>query len=120
MSTIITSGATVLTPELILLFEDESEAGTLVHPKLGTSNPDVTLRRAAAPTGKLRLLFLTAEEAQSARDAHMAAAVFTIVTDEVTWLPSSYVPNGSIRRVQQNDDRDRWVLEVDYQEVSGD
>ena len=108
--------ATVV-PGLVMLFEDEAEAGAILHPILGREYPDVTLRPASAASGVLRLFFLTHEEAAAARRFHMAAAVFSLASDTMPWLPARYVAHGQLRRVQQEQQSARWIVEIGYQEV---
>lgn len=118
MSTTIgrTTDATTITPALVLGgWESADEPQTIVHPILGSENVAVTLRPAAPRTGQLRLLFMDSASADAARVFHRAAAVFTAVSD-LPWVPSAYVPNGPIRPAQQ-ENRERWILEVPYQEL---
>ena len=108
--------AVTITPERVMLFEDDVEAGTLIHEKPGAEYPDATLRPALSPTGTMRLFFLTAADATAAREFHRAAASFTASSVSMPWLPARYVPR-TIRRVQQDRNPARWVLEVTYREL---
>lgn len=116
MPSAITSGNTVIVPDLIMLFTDEVDAGNIVHPVISGSTPDVTLRPSSVSTGTLRMFFMNEADCAVARDAHMQPAVFSITSEDMPWLPSAYIPNGKIRRIQQENPK-RWMLEVDYQEV---
>ena len=119
MATVISRSidATTVVPDQVHIFEDDVTPGTVVHDVIGLTYPEVTLRPAKSPTGVLKLFFLTHEAAQLARVFHMTAATFSIVSETMPWLPSRYVPQRSIRRVQQVENPRRWVLEVGYREL---
>lgn len=107
---------TTITPTLVLGgWETEDEPQTIVTPILGSESVAVSLRPAAPSTGRLQLLFWDYASADAARIFHRAAAIFTTDRD-LPWLPAAYVPNGPIRKVQQ-DSRARWVLEVPFVEL---
>jgi hypothetical protein len=119
MTTIISrsTDAVTFTPDLVFPFEAEDEPGTVVQPILGSDRVDITLRPATASAGTIRMLFLTFADAEAARLMMRAAAVFLIASD-LPWLPSGFVPAGSIRRAQQDPQLQRWILDVPYREVS--
>jgi hypothetical protein len=119
MATVISrsTDAATVTPALVMPFEGEDEAGTVVHRIPGREFPDVTLAPALGSGGTLRLFFLTFADAEAARGFHRAAATFTIASDQ-EWLPAAYVPQGRIRRAQQAENLRRWVLEVPYEEIA--
>ncbi len=113
----ITSGDVIIRPDLVMLFSDQAQAGNLVHQIIDRAEPEIDLRPASLATGTLKLFFLDAASCAAARNAHMQAATFTVDAPDQPWLPAAYVPNGTIRREQQ-ENRKRWMLEVDYQELA--
>lgn len=120
MTTTITrsTDSTSITPAFVLgPFQAFDEAGSLVHPILGRSADDVTLRPAKLGTGNLELYFLTADDAETARLFHRPAATFTVISDDGAFLPALYVPQRQIGRAQRSDLMDNWVLTVPYQEI---
>lgn len=104
-------------PALVLVWTDSAEVGTLVHPIPGRYFPDVTLREAYAPSGTMRLLFMTSAEAMAAFEILLAASTFS-ATSDLDWMPAAFVPQGTITRAQQTDGKGRWVLEVGFQEIA--
>lgn len=110
--------AVAITPDLVFAFEDASESASLLHPIIGSSEADVTLRPARRPTGQLKLFFLTHDAATAAREFHRAAATYGITSDSMPWLPARYVPQGPIGRVQEEANRTRWTITVAYQELA--
>lgn len=93
----------------------ENEARSIVHEIPGSEDVAVTLRPAAPATGTLKLLFMDHASAEAARALHLSAHALTVETD-LDYLPDAYVPQGAIRKLQQ-DSVKRWVLEVPYQEI---
>ena len=120
MATVISrsTDAVTVVPDQVQIFEDDVTPGTVVHDAIGLTYPEVTLRPAKSPTGVLKMFFLTHEAAHLARAFHMAAATFSIVSETMPWLPANFVPQGSIRRVQQEESSRRWVLAVGYRELA--
>lgn len=116
MSVTITSGSTVIVPDLVLAHQDEIVGGSIIHEIIGRTDPDITLRPASAPSGTLRLFFLRWNDAQTARNAHLEAALFSVSSDSQPWLPARYVMR-RLSRIQQESATKRWVLEVEYTEV---
>lgn len=118
-ATITRAGSTTaIVPDLVMPFEGDDQAGTVVHPIAGRAYPDVTLAEASAGTGTLRLFFLTYGDAEAARQFHRAAAAFTLTAPDMPWLPHYYVVIDRIGRAQQTENRKRWMITVPYQEVA--
>lgn len=121
MSTLITHGADTITPTQVLGYDTEREAGNIVHPILGRSNPDVTLRPARLRTGTLTLGFhgRTSEaDSLTAEALHATGGVFAVVSTDRATVEMSYVVDGMIRRELDDESRDAWVLSVGFQEVT--
>ncbi|MFD8769558.1 hypothetical protein [Microbacterium oxydans] len=108
--------AQTISPDLVLTeWVTENEPQSIVHRILGRSDVDVTLRPALDATGTLRLFFLDHTHAEQARAFHLAAAWFAVTTTDAR-LPAQYVPNGPIRKAEQENNA-RWVIEVPFQEI---
>lgn len=108
--------AGTITPDLVLRGHiTENEARSIVHEIPGSTDVAVTLRPASPATGSMQLLFMDHTAAEAARQMHLTAHAFIVETD-LDFLPAAYVPQGAIRKAQQ-DNQHRWVLELQYQEV---
>lgn len=118
MATTITSGSTTLTPELVLGWESVQDSRNIVHPIIGSANPDVTLKPANLRTGTLEMLFLTAADAEEARIAHATLGVFQLVSTEITYADMYYVVSGSINTTLEDVTRHLWTFSIDFQEVT--
>jgi hypothetical protein len=119
MANTITAGATIIAPTLIDGYEAERAGGTIVHPILGRTNPDVTLRPASLRTGTLKLLFADEAPALAAWNALSAGAVFRLQSDERTVGMYFVVPEGERIAFRLNDEaRTGWHLDVPFQEVT--
>lgn len=118
MTTITRSSDTAtLTPDLVLTeWADENEPQTIVHRILGRQDVVVTLRPALDATGTMRLFFLTLAAAREAQAFHRAAATFTTDGSDER-LPAEYVPR-RIRKAQQPDNSKRWIVEIEFQELT--
>lgn len=121
MATIITHEADTITPTQVLGYSAEREAGNVVHPILGRSNPDVTLRPASLRTGTLSLGFqgdTSEEDSAECAEIHAVGGVFSIFSTERATVEMSYVSNGRITRELDDESRDAWVVTVDFQEIA--
>ncbi len=120
MTSQITGGASPVYPNMILGYESTRDGGSLVHPILGTSNPDVSLRPAKLRGGTLKLAFLaeSAEsDSKSAEDQLSSATVFTLLDDDRTTVGMQFIVSGPIRRLLDPESRRAWTVEVEYTEV---
>lgn len=118
MADTITDGTTTITPHLIDGYRSERAAGNIIHQ--AADNPaevDVTLRPAGLRTGTLRLLFLTLTEALAAEAVHAAAGELQLGSTDHPGLNMSYVANGAITVELDDETRNLWLVEVDFQEV---
>lgn len=117
-----TRRALVAAPTIMLGLNTESESRNIVHPILGRSHEDVTLRAAGPRTGTIELGFQGPGSEAASREAemiHATPAVFSIFTDERTTLPSAYIVDsgGRITRILEDESRDAWVVSIPYREV---
>lgn len=125
MAEIITSGATVIRPTLVLGYESTRAGGNIVHPIIGRRQPDVTLRPGGMRAGRLELLFddpnpAVAESASAAAETlHNSAAVLTLRSDDRPSIGMSYVvpAGGNITRRLEDATREAWILAVDFEEI---
>lgn len=122
MTTTITTGATVITPTIVLGYEESREAQSIVHPILGSTTPDVTLRPAVLRTGRLSCGFSGATSetlSKSAADTLAGASTFALAdTDRATVAMTFVVPQGSqVTRTLEDETRNAWVVSFDFQEV---
>lgn len=118
----ITGGSATITPTIITGVSEESRGGTQVHPILGRSDPDVTLRVADIRTGQMSLGFAnsTAETASAAAVSVLReAAVFTLNAPNRGTLRLAFVvpDSGQIKRELDPETLNAWTVVVDYQEV---
>lgn len=121
MGTVIVSGADVIAPTMLLEQSSDRAAQTIVHPIIGASTPDVTLRAAAARSGRLLLGWQGEGSEGDSRAAERLlgeARVFSVVSDERETLALSFVVVGNITRALEDQSRDAWTVAVDYQEVA--
>lgn len=122
MSDIITSGASVIEPTLILGYSSTRAARTIIHDIIGRAAPDVTLRPAGLRSGRMELAFLTddSESASAAAEAVLAtAATFSLVSSDRASVSLQFVvPAGTnITRTLDDETRDGWVVAFGWQEV---
>lgn len=118
MATTLSNGSVTLTPLLVLGYKATQDSKNVIHAVLGKTSPDVTLRKANMRSGTLEILFLTAAEAEAARQLHIAEDVFTLDSSEITQINMQYVVNGEITTALEDETRNAWVITIDYQEVS--
>lgn len=118
----ITTGGSVISPDAFSSYESERAGGTIVHPILGSSDPDTTLRPALLREGSFALTFTreSAEYDSRAAEAVLSAgAVFTLLSPERTSVAMAFVvpQSGGIKR-SLSSSGGAWVVTVDYQEVA--
>lgn len=121
MPTTITSGASTITPTVVLGYSADREAQTIVHPILGVAAPDVTLRPATLRSGNLELGFQGASaqaNSKAAADLLSAAATFNLVSTDLTTIPMAFVVQGSVTRELEGESRDAWLVSFDFQETA--
>lgn len=118
MTTTITTGATVITPEIITGWNTSQDSRNVIHEIIGRQDPDVTLQAAATRTGTLEMVFTSASAAETARQAFVNGTTFLIESD-LTWLDGlTVVMNGSISTALEDVTRELWTISADFQEVT--
>ncbi len=120
MADVITSGATVITPTLILGYESTRAPGTIVHDIIGRANPDVTLRPAGTRTGRMELGFIGEADSYAAETALSTAAVFTLTSTDRPTVALSFIvkEGGTITRTLDDETRNAWTVAFDWREVT--
>lgn len=120
MATLITVGDATIAPQQVMSISSEQASGTIIHPILGRSYPDVTIRPAAMRTGTIEMGFYgpnSEADSATARALIATGGVFTIASEERATLSMTCVASGRIALQLEDTTRDAWVLSVDYQEV---
>jgi hypothetical protein len=116
--TTITSGATIITPDIVDGYDSAREAQTILHRVIGRADPDVTLRAAGTRSGTLSLVFGVEAEAYAAEQALAAPDVWTLTDpDRLTIGMVFVVAGGTLDRALVNETRDGWTLSVPFVEV---
>ena len=118
MTTTLTDGAATVTPVQVLGFESARQTGNILHPVIGRADVDVTFKAAGLRTGTLKFLFLTLTDALAAESLHAGTGIITLEDTELPALNMRYVPSGSITVALDEDTRQLWTVEVEYQEVT--
>ena len=118
MATTITTGSTVITPEIITAWDVSQETRNVIHDIIGRQDPDVTLQAAATRTGTLEMVFTSATDANTAREAFVNGTTFLIESD-LTWLDGlTVVMNGNISTALEDVTRNLWTISADFVEVT--
>lgn len=117
MSTQISDGTTTVTPDVVDGFNSTRDTGIRVHVILGRDVPDITYQTGKLRTGTLRLIFADETESATAEDLHISGAILTMVSSDRTAANFSYVAT-SVMRELDDETRDVWIVEVEYQEVA--
>lgn len=119
MSSTITQGVTTIAPDLVLSYETTRASANRTHELLGGGTA-VTLRPPGLRTGTLKLFFLTDAASAAAEALHLVPGVFTFSTPTRPTTDLRYVvaDGGRITRTLDDATQLRWVLSVDFQEVS--
>lgn len=118
MTTTITSGATVITPELVTGWESSNDTYNIVHDILSRPTPDITLRGSTTRAGTLTMLFLTEASCETARALHAGSNVLTLASTEITAANFNYIVSGAVVATLEDDTRRFWTLTVDYREIA--
>ncbi|MGV8851711.1 MAG: hypothetical protein ACOH1M_03975 [Rhodoglobus sp.] len=107
----------VINPELIDGYKSSRENRNVIHAVLGANAPAVTLREAGLRTGSLTALFKTLAEAQLLESALTAGIVLQFADTDNEALLMSFVVGGDISVELDDETRELWLVEFDFQEV---
>lgn len=116
MTSIITHGATVITPVEIEGYTSRRNSGNLAHPVLGSEETGVTYRPAKRRRGTLTLMFSDEVDSKAAEDEHTETGTFALTNAETSTIEMTYVVLGGIER-DFAPSEGLWRVTVDYLEV---
>ncbi|NQX34055.1 hypothetical protein [Herbiconiux sp. VKM Ac-2851] len=114
----ISRGSAAITPRLILGYEATRASQHVFHDLWDTALPAVSLRPLGGRSGTLEMLFLDEISAAQAVAFHDANGVFTLTDPARPTIAMTYLPSGSVTRSLDTETGTRWVVRVDYREVS--
>lgn len=118
MTTTISHASTTVQPTLVLGYRSERQSGNRIHAIIGTGSPDVTFGPPTLRTGTLEIFCLSWAEAAAIETLHTLPGKFTLTDSETLSVGMTYVPSGAIVSELDDATRTRWVVSVDYQEVT--
>jgi len=114
----ITCGESSVSPTLVLGYRSTRPARNLVHSIIDRADPDVTLKPAGLRTGTMQLFHLTLATALACEALHALEGVCTLEDTDLPELDMSYIAAGDITLELDPDTRKRWVVSLEYQEVT--
>ena len=109
------SGASTA-PFMVLGYETARESRNLVHDTLD-GGIAVALYVPRPRSGTLRLFYLTEADAAAAATLHARNTSFTLESTDRTTINMAYVTVGTTRTALDDATRNRWTVDVGYQEV---
>jgi hypothetical protein len=118
MATTISDGTTTSTPDVFTELRTTSAAGTVLHPIIGSTDVDVTLRPSSRRSGTLRLFYVTEAAATTAETMHRAGNPLTLTSTERPWMNMGYVVSGPVELANADPKGKHWTLDVTYQATS--
>ncbi len=107
----------VIVPLLVLGYESTSSAQHIFHDVIGAPSPAVSLRHVSTRSGTLELFFLNDEYSFAAEQFLRVAGVYYLRADHPS-MDLAFVPSGLISRTLDPETRKRWILRVEYREVT--
>lgn len=110
--------ATLSNPVMVLGFDSSREVRTTAHAIIGSAEPSYTLRPAGPRSGTLRFLFDSYTELSRAENIHAKQGKVILTDPTFPGGTLTYIAQGSVRVVLDEDTRTLWVLETDFLEVS--
>jgi hypothetical protein len=119
MATVITSDTDTITADAVSDYQSHRRSGNRVNSIMGRANPDGVLRVASLRTGTMTLNFHSETDSAAAEALHaQAGRVFVVTSAERPTVDMAYMvaDQGDIGRTLTDDGR--WVLTIDFQEVS--
>jgi hypothetical protein len=115
----LTGTALSITPYIITDYNYTVPTRNIVHEILNRTAPVVTLAPASTRTGTLNIFCATYAEAIAARDLHTKAGTFSWTTTDFTPAATMYyVVSGAVTVAQDSADVTRWMVNVEYKEVT--
>lgn len=114
MPSILTRGATTVTPIALSDYTSDQEGGTILHPILGRTNPDVTHRPAGMRTGSFALSFATEAASNTARVALAEAGGWQLTSAERPTVNMRFIVRRVSRPILLTGE---WQVTVGYEEI---
>lgn len=118
MTITITCGAASASPRQILSYKSSRTARNLIHDIIDRADPDVTLKPAGLRRGTLEMLCLDLTAGLAMEALHAGEGVCVLEDTERPGRNMSYVSAGDISLELDLQTGTRWIVSVDYQEVS--
>lgn len=109
------TGATT-SPVLVLGYETARESRNIVHDTLD-GGIAVSMIPPRPRSGVLRLFYLDEATAAAALELHGRDAYFTLDSDERPSISMAYIIRDALELRLDEDTRERWTLDVGYQEI---
>jgi hypothetical protein len=118
MTTTITDGQNTVTPDLVLGWETSQETRNVIHPIIGRSSPDFTIKPSNLRTGTMSLFFKDYEQAELCRNMHINAAVFQLYTSNFNEANMRYVVFQEVTMTLEETTLRYWTIGVQFQEIT--
>jgi len=118
MTTTITSGATTITPTLVLGYDAETKSGNTIHELLGSAEPAVTFGTESLRIGSLEMFFLTRAAAWAAQAFLKSLVVFTLASTDESVIGMKFVREGEMKIGIDRETFTKWVVTFSYREVN--
>lgn len=110
----ITNGVTTITPDQILVWETNTDAGAIVHDLI--DGTDATLAPDRSAAGTIRCVFLDEADAVAARNALRGAGLWEL-SGSVLDIDMIFVRAGTMTLKLHEQTRAAWHLDIGYREV---
>lgn len=117
MATLITKGATTVSPLQVLGYQSTQTTGNILHSIIGRSDMDITFGPAGLRSGTLTFLFATLPESLFARDLHATAGILGLSDSDLPGIGMKYAASGTIALTLDEETSKYWTLAIDFQEV---
>lgn len=118
MSTTFTLGASSVVADLVTEYESSRESGNQLHPIIGRTDQDVSLKAAGLRTGSFTAVCPDLTTALALEALHAGLGVLTLASTELPGLDMTYVTSGAVSVQPDDQDIRRWSVSVDFAEVS--
>ncbi len=118
MTTTISDGTDTLTATVMDGYSATRQSRNVVHRILGSNAPAVSLREAGLRSGTHRLMFTSQTVAESAVAMLSSAAEVTLADTDRANVGMTLVVSGNLTIELDDETRDLWVVEFDYQETA--
>lgn len=117
MTTTISDGTTTLTATVMDGYNATRESRTVVRRILGSNAPALSLREAGLRSGTHRLMFASQTVAEAAVAMLGAGVEITLADTDRANVGMTFVVSGNLSIELDDDTRDLWVVEFEYQET---